>query len=437
MKEKRENTLERNRSITDKFHKDLIGSVDQQNKVKISDIKSMSFYLPPIIKVQELLGVISNQKQLIDLLESYFEKPLKISTTNKYAIFKQGVGLRTVNKIMSWVKEIPFPWEKLASKKVMTRVIKSNRAGSNAGAWLSTISGFRVSYHSEKKDEFTPLFNFIEKRCSTEDDLILRVQKDVEAGKLKPNDIAAVWAAQQSLWVKNPYIPHDISENIIELMLKHQQRGKLTQQQTLDFIECYLYLFYDFYLEAITHFEIGCRMRYGTDQDKIENDLGMITKAINAYATQDDIRTCFAGILKEFRDALSQLGSETSFRKLASFIEINEAEPGEFGESKEDKQYKQLKDWRNGKNLPSNKKLKAFLRNIDEYAEKKSGSLTFEMCKIAMGIDRLVRELLGQAQKENCKQVDVEIVIKKVLSNIPNYYRVNLKAELERREPSI
>mgnify|MGYP005990786103 CR=1 FL=1 len=106
-------------------------------------------------------------------------------------------------------------------------------------------------------------------------------------------------------------------------------------------------------------------MSYGTDQDKIKNDLGMITKAINVYATQYDIKTCFAGMLKEFKNLLSEIVSDTSYRKLASFTEINEVEPSEFGESKEDKQYKQLKDWRNGKNLSCNTLLVFDIHKLD------------------------------------------------------------------------
>ena len=427
--------LKQNTQLIDKFHDDLKDSADKQNKVKIEDYKSPSFYLPPISKVFALLDFVTNQKQLIDLFESSFDKPLNISRTNKYAFFKQGVGLRTVSKIVNWLKVIPFPWKDLTNKRAMVKFERSIRVGSNAAGWFSGVNSFQVIFKRFGKTdhEFTPLFNFIEQRCNTEVDLLLRIKEEVKAGKLTSDDTAAAWQAQQPLWVDNHHIPQDVMNNFIELMLKHQQGEKLTEQQTLSFIECYLYLCFDFYLEAITHFEIGCRMSYGTDQDKIKNDLGMITKAINAYAIQDDIKTCFGGLLKEFKDVLSESVSDTSYRKLASFIEINEVESSEFGESKEDKQYKQLKDWRNGKNLPSGKKLTVFLENLDEYAETNSGFVTFDMCRITMGVDKLVNELVRQTKKENCKQADVEVVIKKVLSNIPNYYRANLKTELEKK----
>ena len=114
-KDKQTATLEQNDTILDKFHEDLKGSADKQNKVKIEDFKSPSFYLPPISKVFALLGFISNQKQIIDLFENTYKTPLNISRTNKYAFFRQGVGLRTVSKIINWLKVIPFPFGQLAS----------------------------------------------------------------------------------------------------------------------------------------------------------------------------------------------------------------------------------------------------------------------------------------------------------------------------------
>ena len=100
-KDKESAILEQNTPILDKFHDDLKDTADKQNKVKINDFKSQSFYLPPISNLHELLGFITNQKQLIDLFESSFDKPLNISNTSKYAFFKQGIGLRAASKIVN------------------------------------------------------------------------------------------------------------------------------------------------------------------------------------------------------------------------------------------------------------------------------------------------------------------------------------------------
>jgi 5-methylcytosine-specific restriction endonuclease McrBC regulatory subunit McrC len=98
-KDKHTTVLKQNDAILDKFHDDLKESADKENKVKINDLKSPSFYLPPISKVSSVLGFITNQKQFIDIFEATYDTPLNISRTSKYAFFKQGVGLRTANKI--------------------------------------------------------------------------------------------------------------------------------------------------------------------------------------------------------------------------------------------------------------------------------------------------------------------------------------------------
>jgi hypothetical protein len=419
--------------VLDQFHEDLKNTADGNNKVKMTDFKSPSFYLPPISEVYALLGFITNQKQLIDLLENTYDTQLNVSRTNKYAFFKQGVGLRTVSKIIGWLKLIPFPFEQLASKKVMVKVNRAIKAGSNAASWCAGVNSFQVGFKrsGQTDHEFTFLFNFIEQRCNTEVDLLLNIKEDVKAGKLSSGDIAAAWKAQYPLWENNPYIPSNIIKDFVELLVLHQQGKKLNEEQTLSFIESYIYLYFDFFLEAVIHYEVGCRIYYGKSKDKIKNELGMITKAIYAYATQDEVKSCFAGLLKEFKDFLSETIEETGYRKLATFIELEGSENNNSGESVVNKQYNQLKDWRNGVNLPSNEKLMAFLSNLDKFAGASSGYVTFDMCKVTMGVDKLVNELLVQTQKENCNQAEVELIIKKVLANIPSYYKANLEAGLE------
>ncbi|MBB1398085.1 hypothetical protein [Pseudoalteromonas sp. SG44-8] len=425
--------LKDNDIVLDQFHEDLKNTTDENNKVKMTDFKSPSFYLPPISKVYALLGFITNQKQLIDLLESTYDTQLNVSRTNKYAFFKQGVGLRTVSKIIGWLKVIPFPFEQLANKKVMVKVNRAIKTGSNAASWFAGVNSFQVGFKrsGQTDHEFTFLFNFIEQRCNTEVAFLLDIKKEVKAGKLSSSDIVTAWKAQYPLWENNPYIPSNVIEGFVEILVLHQQGSKLNEEQTLSFIESYIYLHFDFFLEAITHYEVGCRIYYGKNKDRIENELGMITKAIYAYATQDEVKSGFAGLLKEFKDFLSETIEETGYRKLATFIELEGSENNDFGESVEDKQYNQLKDWRNGVNLPSNKKLMAFLNNLDKFAGASSGYVTFDMCKVTMGVDKLVNELLLQTQKENCNQASVELIIKKVLANVPSYYKTNLRARLE------
>ncbi|WP_159820276.1 hypothetical protein [Colwellia sp. 20A7] len=438
-KDKHATIFKKNDAILGKFYDELKESVDKENKVKINDCKSPSFYLPPISEVSSVFGFITNQKQFIDIFEAQYKKPLKISRTSKYALFNKGVGLRTTMKIIKWLKLLPVPFENLLPKKVIAKSIRAAQAKSNAIYWFPAIHSFKEGCkHSghDDLDEFSPLLNFIEQRCNTEVNLMLEFKKDLKVGKIKLKDNISATKFQQSLWANCPNISPSTILKLSELIEFNEQQKQLTEQQKLTFIESYCSLIFDFYLEAITHYEIGCRMYYETNKEKAENELGMVTKAINAYARQENIKTCFAGLLKEFKSVLSETNENEGYRKLASCIEIDESEPSEFGESLRDKQYNQLKDWRNGQNLPSGEKLTVFIQNLDKYANTSRGLVTFFMCKTVIAMDKLIDEFIEQSQNDNCNQADAEIIIKKVLSKVPNYYQTNLKKELEKTEPA-
>jgi len=419
----------------DNLHEILKQSADGNNKIRINEFKSPSFYLPAIGNTSELLDFPSTQKQLLDLFETAYETPLNISRTSKFEFFNKGVGLRTVGKIIGWFKTLPLPFDQLATKRLMAKVIRSNKVGSNAGNWFSAIKNFEAGFQNtseSKEHELGPLFDFILHRCNTDIKFLTLIRQQIKKDKIDTTDVAGAWKLQQPLWSDNSKVPDSALQTFEQHAEKLAVQPKsLTKQQTLDIAESYCHLCLDFYLEAITHYEIGCRFYYGKDPEKQKKELGMITKAILAYATDDNIKTCFDGMLTELKEVTSELVNETSYRKLASFIEIDEEEPGE---SLEDKQYKQLKDWRNGRNLPSGKKLITFLQNLDEYIDTNSGFVTFLMCRIAMGMDKLVNGVLTQSAGDNCNSDDVEIIIKKVLARIPEYYMTNLKGQLDKRE---
>lgn len=443
--------LERNGDILDNFYEDLVSSLEDQNKVQLHILDSPSLYLPSLGKVSGLLGSTLNQKRVIDSLESYHSKPLSVSKGSRYALFKKGVSERTARKLLDWLKGIPLDWKELFNKRLMVKINRSAKVNSNASEWFPVINAFHMGIRqaggNEEGAELTQLFNFIERRCNTEVELLLGIKKDIEDGKLSRDDTSAIFNILESFWRANSRLSSCSLESLANASRLFQQKEKLTKQQTMEVFKDYAYLYFDFYLDAITHYDIGFRMVNCTDT-QLRNDLGILTRSIFAYTQENDIETCFAALLEEFKTNITKEVGDIGYRKLASFIEIKESAPSEFGESKADKQYKQLKDWRKGRNLPSNEKLSTFLENLseyfltnleipDEYIQIGTGPSTFEMSRMVIGVDKLRGELLKACEKDKLPRDDVEIVIKKVLSNIPDYYRVNLKRELENREPKI
>lgn len=420
--------------VLEQLHEDLKNTADENNKVKFIQQVSPSFYLPPVSKVFALVGFIKNQKQLFEYFETSYRTPLKLSESSRYDLFNKGVGLRSISKIVDWLKLIPFPLEKLLNKRLLVKTRRSDQAGSNASEWYSALNGYKCSsfYHSEvNESEYDLLVNFIEQRCNTEVAFLLNIKKEVKAGKLKSDDVEAAWNALHPLWEHNPHIPKGTIKELANLALLHSQKKKLSEEQKLTFLEGYFYLIFDFYLEAITHYEIGYRLALGANMDKVKNEIGMISGAIYLYATDENIKTCFAGMLKMLKDTLSKLMGEVSYRKLASFIEIEKVDSEQPDDPLESRHYNQLKDWRKGINLPSNKKLTAFISNLNLYAEESSNDLIFDMCKVVMAVDKLIAEKLTEAKNETATQKEIEVIIKKVLANIPSYYEANVATGLE------
>lgn len=425
-----------NEDILEKFRDDLVQSVDENNKVKLIDFKSPSAFLPHISSTYEALGFPFTLKQWLDLFEADYDEKLKVSRTSRYDFFGKGVGIRTANKFIAWLKKIPVPFVELANKKVMAKVIRSNKVGSNAGAWFSAVNSFNIAYKcscTDKEHEFEPVFAFIIARGNEEVSFLKKTRNAIKVNAIDKKNFKTAWELQKPIWLECSKVPSSVlitfdkyAEN---LALAPRD---LSEQQTLECIETYCYLCLDFYLELITHYEIGCRFYCCGDSEKTRNELGMISAAISAYATDDNVKTCFDGLLLMFKNTASTISGETSYRKLASFIDIDEVSLSEYGESLTDKQYKQLKDWRRGLNLPSTNKLTSFLNHLDEYTESSSGNLTMIMCRVVMGLDKMIQGMLLQCQRDNCSPANVEPIIKRVLANITDYYNANLQIHLRR-----
>ena len=427
-----------NNFVLNKWRKHLIKRSDKNNKIQIKDVKFPSFYLPPLSDSAELFGNITSQKQIIDILEKRHNTDLEISNASRYALYGKGIGLRTFDKLIVWLNKIPMNFDNMFTDKLMARVLSSIKVGSNAGGWLAAIHSWEVNLTASDitgRHECEPLFSFITHRCNTDKKLLAGIIKEIKSGKIKTDDLAAVWQHQKMLWRDNPYIPSGIIENVFTLSELRRKKATINKEERLSIIESECYLLFDFYMEIITHYEIGCRIYFTKENDEISKDLGLITKIIEAYATDDAINTCFDSMIRQFTISFTELVGETGYRKLASFIEINEDGSSELVV---DRQYNQLKDWRKGKNLPSKEKLSHFSSNLAlfiNYDDDSSDSyLIFMLCIIAIGVDKLLKQYIEQRADDTCCKKDIEVIIKKVLANIPNYYKTNLSNELKKKE---
>lgn len=411
----------------EQLEEELFNSADSNNKIKIKEEKSAHYFLPPLQDFLELLNLPHTQREFLDLAESAFGINSKIGRSSKFAIFKEGVSKPTIKKLVNWYKRLPIPFEDILTEDNIAKIDRSSNVGSNAAAWLSTIPFYKVSANENGSEkELKPLFNFIDTRCETEVFFAESLRKKVEAGELDRKDTTAIYNVVNTFWTNKTKTPKHAIGMLADIATHPDKLKKPTKEFTLSIIEGYCYMRFDFYLEAITYFEIGCRYEYGNDPQNLKKELGTITRSIYAFATNNTISTCFEALLIEYKKILTDLVGKTGFRDLARFIDINELENADLSESLDDRKYTQLKRWRNGKDVPSNERLAMFLDRLDEHANVDSGYVLKMAFRIALGVDKLVGKIKSAAAFDNCEPHEVEAIIKKVLAEIPTYYESNI-----------
>jgi len=431
------NKTHENDRVLDTLHEEIKSRIGTNKKFKIYGVDSPSFYLPTLFRVGEIFGLLSTHKQLLNLIEKNHDVSLDISRNSKYELFNNGVSFGTIRKLIEWSKSLPINLQPFLDRRFMVKMIHSFKAGSNAGEWLAYMLGNEVGENNSNlntEPSLAPLIAFIKHRCDTEVRLKLDAIQQVKEGKRKDTDLGA-WQHMQLLFMDSPCYSESIFENIEPILSLDTKLKTLTKKQELAFIESYCHLHFDFYLEVITNLDIGFKLPCYYENVNFD-ELDMLNKAINAFATDDDIKSCFHGLLRELEEYAFQHDDKKGCRKLSRFIDIEEAQSGNYGESLTDKQYNQLKDWRRGKNLPSDKKLITFLQNFDDYIDFDIADFTFITCRIVMGVDKLVNEFIQQFQSDNCNSKELVAVTKKILATMPEYYKVNLKKQLDKIEPT-
>ncbi|WP_024611682.1 hypothetical protein [Pseudoalteromonas sp. TB64] len=411
----------------EQFEEELFNSADSNNKIKIKEEKSGYYFLPPLQDSLELLNLPHTQKQLLDLAESVFETSSKIGRSSKFALFRGGVSPRVISKLVDFYKNLPIPFDTIFTTENLNKIDKSAKVGSNAVNWLFAIPSYKLSAPNDESDkELKPLFHFIEKRCETEATFVESFREKIKNGDIDREDTVAIYKHANVFWISETKVPKHAIRTLGNIVKYPERLKKPTKEDTLSVIESYCFMNLDFYLEAITYFEIGLRYEYGNDPQNLKNELGTITRSIYAFATNNNINTCFEALLIEYKKILTDLVGKTGFRDLARFIDINELENADLSESLDDRKYTQLKRWRNGKDVPSNERLAMFLDRIDEYANVDSGYVLKMAFRIALGVDKLVGKIVSDTAFDNCEPHEVEAIIKKVLSEIPTYYESNI-----------
>lgn len=375
-----------------------------------------SYFLPSIADVTSLLGLPDNPIKMIPLFESLYDSPLNVGRSSRHQITKKGVAKPTRDKLVSWFNRLPIPANKLIHMPTMLKTYRAMRVSSNAGLWLSSMHGLKLSSHD---NEFKVLNDFINERSEADFQMLKSIKKKIKSKKVAKDDIDALWQEQLSTWEKHSLVPSE-QLNYYTSFAKSPNALVFEQEQNkLKLLESAYHLIFDFYLSAIASYEVGLVLyekRHYYDID-VANYHGLFSSVVETWVSAAEEHTCFEAVLLELRKILGDDTKPMAWRELSSFIPINNAAQISENETLKDRQYGLLKDWRKNQNMPSDTKFREFV----ESAFRTQGNVYIEPIliyfRIAKGLDSIVTKQLHKVEDKACIPI-----LKKVISNYPLYF---------------
>lgn len=392
---------------------------NSDGKYIFKSINFDSVFLPSPADVCQLLGFPDNVVKMLPVLEAHHDLPLNVSRSSRAEMTRNGVAKPTIKKLSHWVGLLPIPMKKLIHMPNMLKARRAMDVGSNAGSWYSASHGFGLSRYDS---ELTTLFGFIDVRAEADYQMVKDIKHQIKQRIIDKDDSNAVWQAQLAIWQKHSLVPAEQLAYYSRFAAEPNDPDFKTNEKATEVLKAVYHLIFDFYFSAIANFELGLSlyyMRCGI-KDKSEPPRSLFSSVINTYANEKC--TCFSATLNELRTILAKNELPSSWRALAAYIDIEEADHGV--ELLSDKQYRQLNYWRSGEDMPSAIKLRQFVSKfMNALAGDNDVDTAFDVdtilifLRIANGIDKLVEKLLKQANDEK-----VLLIIAEVLADYPRYY---------------
>jgi hypothetical protein len=390
---------------------------NHHGKYVLNSINFQSVFLPSPADICQLLGFPDNVVKMIPFAEDHHGIPLNVGRSSRAEMTGSGVAKQTMDKLSHWMRLLPIPMKRLIHIPTMLKTYRAMRVGSNAGLWYSVSNGLRLSNHDS---ELITLFDFIDVRAEVDYQMVKDIKYQIREKIIDKNDLHAVWQAQLTTWQEYSLVPAEQLACYSLYAASPDNPVFKAEQEGTEVLKAVFHLIFDFYFSAIAHFELGLSlyyMRCGI-KDVSEPHSSLFSSAIHTFAVSDERGTCFGAMLNELRTILAKNELDSSWRALASYIDIEES--GECMETLNNKQYRQLKDWRNGKNMPSANKLRQFVSNFISAL----GGSEFEVdivliyLRIASGINTLITRFIVQAKDER-----VFLIIAEVLTEYPRYFK--------------
>lgn len=428
--------------ITEINSSDLL---DQHGKFTVKPVLYKNHYLPSPSNLITSLGINASTLSFIQAVERECDSTLDLSDSTKRNLGTVGVGSNSAQKIVDWTKSILNP-DLLTQITLLAHnssEFSFNKSSSISLEWLAFLEGISRSPQRKKLNiNDQTLFNFINKRCRNENSLYENIINKIRDSSLEVKNLKEIWQLMKVLWANDTLVPKEKLNLISTFFDDSDITDESLAEDNQELFHASIYLEYDFYLEAIAHFEVGVLMYFKRiiEIPNIQECGFVLLPAIKAYSLSAEdteyssIGSCFGGLLSVLKEMLSRSdevnneSKNSGWRKLATFIDI---ETDSSCESLPQRQYETIKHWRKGKDTPSPKAQRSFIAQFLNHLGKKGNDLYGCIVRISLLIDKLERELLENSEN----RVLTEIHIKKVLSRYPIYYKKCLEENLKKSAP--
>ncbi|MBU1309254.1 MAG: hypothetical protein KKE30_06955 [Gammaproteobacteria bacterium] len=416
------------------------GMRKEKSKFRLNHFGNEGFFLPSIEKsIDYILGIPI--KQMFDILENGFGRPMPIGRSSRFEMFNGGVGYPTAKKFIDWLRPSFADFSSRCDAFSRELLERGSRELSSAGHWWSFIGGMRCSkayQQSEFASEYQPQMDFILQRCDA--DILMRRQINelIKSGEVTKNDSVAIVKLMLPHWQKHSLVPHDELQAYEQGFVLHASGNLVGDEAITAFLRAHCFVYLDFYLQLMASYEVGCVLTYRADQSDLTRKKGLLCRALTRFSQKNDeeakTTTCFGEFLDEVHDVISKNVVQLSVREMARYIPLNNDVSHSSAETEADRCYNTLKAWRKGKEVPSRELLEQFWASLAEKICPGSAEQLSLMSKMAIGLDKKRKNWAQQlaAAKELKNAAPAIKVFSDVIGHYDAYYQHHLLLNLKK-----
>lgn len=398
-------------------------------KLRLSRLGRENLFLPMIDDGAHYLIGMKPQK-MYAFLEKEQKRPMPIGRTARSELFNKGAGYQTAKKFFAWIKPLSQEFAKACDDDRYVLLEKGLKTSSNAGAWLSLLTGLQASKSCRDGhwSEHGLQLNFLERRCLADIQMLTQIRGLIDAGKLNSDDAVSIMQLMLPYWREHALVPELELKKFARAVEMHAAGRLDGDAAIIELLTSSFQLYLDFYFHLFASYEVGCLINQVADKTALKEQQGGLYQAIGRFVaaysgdTVRHKRCCFGEWLEVIRLAISKHRYSLGVMEMSMSIGL-ELDPDDGrGNTKESKNYDTFRSWRNGKDRPTFERLECFFDNLANSIEEGTKAEFHFLLRslMAIGIDELVKHWRGQLKDTNELQ-DTEPVMAGLYAAIGRY----------------